>query len=175
MFILRIISGLALLTLGRQIYWVFAGVTGFLLGLDLAARLLPGQHEIVFIIIALILGVVGALLAIAFQQVAIILAGFAAAGLFAVALLEELRVTQPAILLVFFIVAGIIGAVLVLLNFDWAVILLSSIFGAAILARTIPMARPLAYVVFLVLAALGVIIQGVWYTTRRQAPAAPTT
>jgi hypothetical protein len=41
----RILLGIGLLLFGRQLFWLFVAVLGFLFGLDLVAPLLPNSVE----------------------------------------------------------------------------------------------------------------------------------
>ena len=82
--------------------------------------------------IALLAGLIGALLSVFLQKLAIALAGFAAAGYLCAILLTRLKLESFA--WVGFILGGIVGAVLLLTIFEWALIVLSSLIGAAFLA-----------------------------------------
>ena len=60
----RVLVGLLLLVLGRRLYWLFVAGVGFLYGLKLAPVLMPEQSETVIVIVALVLALVGALVAV---------------------------------------------------------------------------------------------------------------
>lgn len=169
--ILRIIAGLALLTLGRRLFWLFVAIIGFGFGFLLADRLFPRQGEIIQLVIALIFGVVGALLAVFLQKVAIYIAGFIAGGSILVNLLEILGIQRGPgdtfLLIIMFVIGGIVGAILVMLIFDWALIILSSLAGAGLVVRgevpilqgALPSEPAVDTVVFLVLLIAGIVIQ----------------
>ena len=57
MLVIRVISGLALLTLGRRLFWLFVGLIGFAVGIALAGQVFPSQSDLTQIIIALVLGI----------------------------------------------------------------------------------------------------------------------
>lgn len=57
-------GGGALLFLGRKLYWFFVGAVGFVVGLSLATQWLQGGSEIVILLVGIVIGVVGALLAL---------------------------------------------------------------------------------------------------------------
>ncbi len=72
-----LLVGLAVLLLGRRLFWLFVGAAGFAVGLHVAPMVLNGP-EWLMVVAALVLGILGAVLAIFFQWLAIGLAGFAA-------------------------------------------------------------------------------------------------
>src|SRR5688500_8251535 len=135
--IIRIVSGLLLLFLGRRLFWLFVGLVGFFAGLTFAARFFSEQSGMELLLIAAGCGIVGVLLAFCLQKLAIAVAGFLAGGLFATNLLESAAMQVPP--LVPFLIGGIIGAILLLTIFDWALILLSSVTGATLLSRALPL------------------------------------
>src|SRR5215471_16650199 len=65
----RIVVGLALLLLGRRLYWLLVAGIGFLTGMELAQWLLPGRPEWVFLVLALGLALVGTLAATVAQLI----------------------------------------------------------------------------------------------------------
>src|SRR5262245_52324544 len=73
-----LIVGLAVLLFGRRLFWLFVGAVGFAVGLHVARAVLADRPEWVVLIAALILGLIGAMLAIVFQWLAVGLGGFAA-------------------------------------------------------------------------------------------------
>jgi hypothetical protein len=175
MMIVELVIGVALLILGRRLFWLFVAGAGFLTGLVLAPRLFPDQSQAVILIIAVAFGMIGAVLALLFQRVAIIIAGFLIGGYLALALGNSLQILPQGLPgWFFFLVGGIIGALLVTALFTWALIILSSITGAALVVDALQ-ASPhvfapaagagpadngaLLMVVFVVLLAFGLIIQ----------------
>ena len=170
----RILVGFLLLVLGRRLYWLFVAVVGFLYGLELAPRLLPGQSQAVIVIIALGLALLGALLAVVATKVALGLTGFVAAGGIAAVVLQHLTIESGVVVLGIYFIAGIIGAVLFLLLFNAALIVLSSLAGAYLVVlgaeelRLISPAPETALVI--VLAVVGIVIQARPWRTRKPPP-----
>lgn len=169
----RVLVGLLLLVFGRRLYWLFVAGIGFLYGLKLAPRLLPDQSETVTVIVALVLAIVGALLAVVATRIVLGMIGFVASGGIAVLLLGNLGIDSGVVALAVFLIAGLIGAVLLLVLFDWTLIVLSSLAGASLIVMSvegvlqIPPLIPGTVLVF-VLAAVGILIQaGLW---RRRRP-----
>jgi len=158
----RIIEGLALLTLGRKLFWLFVGLFGFEAGMQFAPRLLPHQPEWLVLVVALILGVIGAVVAIFLQNMVIGVAGFVGGGGVAAGILQALNLDAGMLPLVAFIVGGIIGVILVSALFDWALIGLSSLAGALTLTNVFLPHHALALLAIVILFAIGVAIQGGW-------------
>ena len=86
--IVHILIGLVLLVLGRRLFWVFVGCVGFVVGAQMAQLYLELQPVWIVWAIALLSGLVGALLAVFFQTLAIGLAGLAVGSTTAVYLLN---------------------------------------------------------------------------------------
>ena len=75
--ILHGLIGIVLLALGRRLFWLFVGCVGFMAGLQMAQQYFGLQPSWVAWAAALLFGLVGALLALFFQKLAIVLGGFA--------------------------------------------------------------------------------------------------
>ncbi|MEX0787359.1 MAG: hypothetical protein WD906_06060 [Anaerolineales bacterium] len=172
MIVLQWLVGGALLFLGRKLYWFFVGAVGFIVGLTLAAQWLQGRSELVILLVGILIGVVGAVLAMFLQRVALTLAGFLAGGYVALGLTglaggEALRVT-----LLPFLLGGAVGALLILFLFDWALILLSSLTGSSVIVQSLDLGPTLQVLLFLVLLAVGIASQA--SLMRRQAASPPS-
>jgi hypothetical protein len=160
-----LVLGILLLLFGRRIFWLFVAVAGFIAGLTFATQFMTGQPELVILLIAIVAGCVGAFLGIILEGVAILIAGFLAGGYLATALAVSLGLTNSAGDWVIYILGGVIGLLLVAALFDWAIIILSALLGAEIIMPflNIP-ASPSYWLVFLVLLAVGIVVQaGVWH------------
>lgn len=167
--VIRILAGLGLLTLGRKLFWLFVGVVGFEFGFALAARALnrPSRtDDLLVLVIAILVGVGAALLAIFLKQIAVYVGGFFAGGSFGLNALRLLNIgNAPGVdagdllLAGAFIVGGIIGIILIAMVFDWALIVLSSLAGASMIANVGLGATPLAWLAFIALFVVGVVVQ----------------
>lgn len=155
----NIALGLIMLVAGRKMFWLFVGVVGFFAGFLFASRYFSGESQTVILIISLIAGVLGALLAVFLKNFAVALAGFIAGGLIAVSLISFSGWESGVAAWIIFIVGGIIGVILISFLFDWSLMLLSALMGAQLIVRTVNLESPLAVVVFLILFIIGVIIQ----------------
>ncbi len=169
--IVRILVGIALLTLGRKLFWLFVGVAGFMFGFGLATQYFRGQPDWVVLVIALAAGLVGVLLALFLQRFAVGVAGFVAGGYILINLLNAVGWQIDQFAWLPFVIGGIIGAVLVLILFDWALIILSSLTGATLIAQAIHFGPLITALAFIVLLILGIAIQASMMTQRE--PSAP--
>lgn len=157
--LLRLILGVLLLFLGRKFFWMFVGIIGFVAGFTLAGNLLKDQPQWLILLIGIVVGVIGAGLAVLLQRVAIALAGFAAGAYLAIALVQNLNLNLGALSWLPWIIGGIIGAILLFVFFDWALIILSSASGAGMIVSALPLTSPLSIIVYIILLVLGILVQ----------------
>jgi hypothetical protein len=158
--VLRILIGIALLLLGRKLFWLFVAAIGFVVAMDLVVRLFPESATLIAVVAGLAAGVIGALLAIFLQQVAVGLAGFLAGGYIILSLVEAFGLGEMTVLAwVLAIVGGIVGLILALALLDWALIVLSSLSGASLIAQSVDLRRPLTVLVFVVALVVGIVVQ----------------
>ncbi len=169
--LLGVLVGLALAFFGRQLFWLFVGGAGFAAGMLIATSLFPGQSDLVVLVIAVIAGLIGALLSVLLQRFAIGLAGFIAGGYALMNLAGALGHQDWAWL--GFVVGGVVGAVLVMILFDWALILLSALTGALLVVDNVKLDPAISLLVFAVLLIAGVVTQAA--QLRRTVPAPPST
>jgi hypothetical protein len=153
----KIISGLILLTLGRRLFWLFIALMGFLFGMQLAGFILIDQPFWLILLVALGVGLLGALIAVFAQRIAFALAGFFAGSYIAVIVAQSFRVYSATEL--FFVIGGIAGALLSVLFMDWAIIVLSCFVGAGVIIDTLGLEQIPSFVVFVALVIAGALIQ----------------
>lgn len=153
-------AGAALLILGRKLFWFFVGVLGFLFGMNIASQMLANQSQTIILAVALIIGVICAVLAVAVKKVAIGLAGFIAGGYLMYVLLPMLGLSPGSFLWVAVVVGGILGALLASTMFDWALILLSAGVGASMISKEFALPQPLSLISLAALFIVGMIVQG---------------
>lgn len=162
---LTLALGIVLLVFGRRAFWIFVAVAGFIAGLTFATQYMSGQSELVILLIAIVAGVIGAVLAIMVEWLAILIAGFLAGGYLAATLAVSLGLTIAAGNWVVYIIGGIIGLILVAALFDWAIIILSVLLGANLIVSGLSIPFSTYYwVIFLVLVVVGIVVQaGYWH------------
>jgi hypothetical protein len=158
--IISVIVGAAILLFGRKLFWLFVAALGFAVGLEIAAYFMKEPPQWLTLVVALGCGVIGALLAILLQKIAIAVAGFIAGGRIAWALAATFFVEHAHYRGITFVVGGILGALLLLALFDWVLILLSSVEGAHLIGNGITLPEKGAMILFITLAVIGVIVQG---------------
>jgi hypothetical protein len=166
MVVFEILLGIALLVAGNRLFWLFVGAMGFILGLFLAGLVFKGQPEWVIIVASVVLGLVGAGLARPFQQLMVVLAGFVAGGYIISSLITMFHFNIPVNPQILYVLCGLVGAALVTSLFEWAVIVLSSISGAALVADNLKIEQQTAAILILVLMIIGIVIQAGWVKWR---------
>ena len=159
MVILEILVGIALLILGRKLFWRFVSGTGFVCGVLFATQLLRGRPNWVVTLIALALGLLGAVLALFLQRLAIGIAGFLSGGYLAVSVVEMLGWEAGRFSWLSFVIGGVLCAALIRILFDWGLIILSSLTGTVGILQAIhPGPVPMA-LLFVLLLSLGIVTQ----------------
>src|SRR3972149_6375751 len=78
--IILALLGAALLAFGRKLFWLLVAVIGFMVGFYLAGQFLGDQSGWLILVIALVAGGLGAVLALFLQKIALGLAGFLGGG-----------------------------------------------------------------------------------------------
>jgi hypothetical protein len=158
--VVLVLCGIVVLLFGRSLYWALIAIAGFLVGMALANEWLADKEQWIRILAALGAGVLGAVIGILVQRLAFAIAGFFAGGYFAMALAARLHAGgDPHIWL---IVGGIIGAILAAMVMDWAIVVLSSLAGAAAILTPFQnkLDEKMLPIAFLVLVVIGIVFQG---------------
>jgi hypothetical protein len=151
-----LIAGGLLLIFGRRLFWLFVGVVGFVVVFRLAGAYLG--REGAGWIVAIVVGLLGAVAAVLVQKLAVTLAGFAAGAVGFVWLSEGLGWSLGALTLVGALIAGAIGAALVQWLFELGLVALSALVGAALVVEGLALEGTRS-LVFVILAVLGAIVQ----------------
>ncbi len=154
---------------GRRIFWLAVAIVGFLAGSDVASVTLADHSEPVVIVVAFAAGILGALVALLAERLAFALIGFSAGGYLGLAVVEQFAVPPEALL--FFVTGAVIGTIVALAITDWAIVVLTSLVGAAAVVSTLGLQPPITSIVLVLLAALGIFAQSV--DLRRFAARAP--
>jgi hypothetical protein len=163
--------GLLLVFAGRRLYWLALGGVGFYIGLALAARLFPGNTNGMELGLAFLLAIAGAVLAILAQRMAVGLGGFLLGGVgglwLASFLAPILNIQHEMWVWLFAALGAVIGVSVAAALFDAALVLISALAGAALIASRSHLVSPQDHWLFLVLAALGLIAQSTGGTKER--------
>ena len=159
--ILSILIGVVILLFGRKLFWLCVAAIGFAAGVELAPHLVQEPSALLSLTIALLLGIIGALLALFLQKIAIAVLGFLAGGKLAGAIAAAFFVHYAQHSTIVFVVGGVIGAILLLVLFDWALIVVSSLIGAHLIVyqSTIALPQSGSIILFIGLAVVGILVQ----------------
>ena len=154
-----VLIGVVILFFGRKLFWLCVAAVGFAVGVEIAPQLVHEPSSLLALVVALVFGLLGALLALFLQKIAIAVLGFLAGGKLACAIAVAFFVHYAQYSTIIFIVGGIIGAILLLALFDWALIVVSSFIGAYLIQSAIMLPPTGSTLVFVGLAIIGVIVQ----------------
>jgi Domain of unknown function (DUF4203) len=157
--IFSVLIGVVVLFFGRKLFWLCVAAIGFAAGVELAPRLVQEPSVLLSLTIALLLGIIGALLALFLQKIAIAVLGFLAGGKLAGAIAAAFFVHYAQHSAIIFVIGGIIGAILLLFLFDWALIVVSALIGAHLIQSVITLPQSGLTIVFIGLAVIGIIVQ----------------
>ena len=108
------------------------------------------------------------LLALLLQKLAIAIAGFLAGGSIAVALVAAFLANSAHYSVITFVIGGIIGALLLVALFDWALIIFSAIEGARLITGGVHLPSTGTTILLVVLALFGIMVQASMFRRRRR-------
>jgi hypothetical protein len=165
--IISALIGAVVLLFGRKVFWLCVAAVGFAAGFGLAPQIVHEPSTLLMLTFAIVLGFIGALLALFLQKIAITIAGFLAGGKLALAMAAAFLVQPAQYYWVTFLIGGIIGAILLLVLFDWALIALSSVVGAYLILSAFSLPASGTSILFIALVAVGVIVQATSLRRRR--------
>ncbi len=159
--IFSILIGVVILFFGRKLFWLCVAAIGFAAGVELAPHLVQDPSALLSLTIAILLGIIGALLALFLQKIAIAVLGFLAGGKLAGAIAAAFFVHYAQHSTIIFVIGGVIGAILLLVLFDWALIVVSSLIGAHLIVyqSTIALPQSGSIILFIGLAVVGILVQ----------------
>jgi hypothetical protein len=157
--IVGVLIGIAILFFGRKLFWLTVAAVGFAVGVEIAPLLVNEPSSLLALLIALVLGILRALLALFLQKVAIAVLGFFAGGKLATAIAAAFFVHYAQYSTIIFVIGGIIGAILLLAVFGWALIVVSSFIGAYLIQSAIVLPPTGSTLVFIGLAIVGIFVQ----------------
>ena len=117
---IQIAAGALLLLFGRKLFWLCLGIVGFLLAFTVISRLDLKIDDLWMLLLCLLLGVVGAILAIMLQKIAVAIAGFAIGAYATLFFLDSYGVDAGGYGWVLALVGGIIACLLAAALFEVA-------------------------------------------------------
>ena len=157
--IISVVVGAIILLFGRKLFWLLVAAIGFAAGVEVAPHFVHEASPIISLSFALVLGFVGALLAMFLQKLAIGVAGFLAGGRLALAIAAAFFVHHEGSSTIVFVIGGIVGAILLLIFFDWALIAVSSMVGAYLIESAFILPPAGTTILFLALTVIGILLQ----------------
>ena len=157
--VVGVLIGIVILFFGRKLFWLCVAAVGFAVGVEIAPHLVHEPSTVLALVIAIVFGVLGALLALFLQKIAIAVLGFLAGGKLASAIAAAFFVHYAQYSTIIFVIGGIIGAILLLALFDWALIVVSSFIGAYLIQSAIVLPPTGSTLVFVGLAIVGIFVQ----------------
>lgn len=157
--LLALVLGIVLLAAGRRLFWLALGAVGFLVGFELAGRLLDLDAGLVQLLVGVGAGVLGIFLAIFLQRLAIAVLGFVVGGTSALSVFDTTPEVFAAADALVFLVGGIVVALVAAFLFEIALVGLSALAGAALVAGAAGLDDLAFTVATFLLALVGIAIQ----------------
>lgn len=131
------VIGIMILFIGRKLFWLFIGSIGLLAGLTYTERLLGPQEQYVILAVAVLVGLVFATCAFLLKRLAVGLAGFLVGAYVTLYFLKAFGFQETQFVWLICLAGGILGIALLAFLFDWAIIFLSSMFGAILVIQSV--------------------------------------
>lgn len=155
--IVAMVLGTIILIMGRRLFWLLVGLLGFMAGFVFTEAHLADSSQFVMLLVALAVGILGAVLAMFMERLAFALAGGFAGAYVAAAVAASLGLSGAPGL--WMLIGGVLGAIVAAVVMDWAIIVLSSLAGAGMVVQGLALGSPTGSVVYVVLAVAGILIQ----------------
>ncbi len=152
--------GVLLIFFGRKLYWLALGGIGLALGLFFARQVFHLDSRGEELLIALLLGLVGAVLAVQAQKIAIAIGGFLLGGGAVLWLAERLGWAQDMKLVLFVFIGAVLGYLLAQGLFELALVLITAAVGAALVVNASHLGIREQPWLFFPLVAVGALWQG---------------
>ncbi|MFH1153146.1 MAG: DUF4203 domain-containing protein [Pseudomonadota bacterium] len=167
---LNLVAGILLLFAGRRLFWVSVACMGFLLAYRYCVEFqMPGPGWMTWAI-PLGIGLIGALVALLFQKVAVVVIGFMIGEMLTMDLVYFLGMEAGKYSWVILLAGGLAGAIALVVLFDWALILLSSLVGATVIIPVLGLDQTGGELPFIILVILGVAVQTALFMNVRKRP-----
>ncbi len=160
-----LLLGTGLVFWGKRLFWVFVAAAGFLFGMSTSQSLMPEEAIWFYLIVGAICGGIAVVLVKLLKNIAFGVGGFVLGAYLADGVLQMMDLNLGSISWVVIILGGAAGAALMLLLFNWALIILSASVGSLLITRSIPGEAPGLQILFIGLIVLGFIAQ-----TRKSQP-----
>jgi hypothetical protein len=157
--LITILLGFILLVGGNQLYWLFVGAAGFFLGIAITEWIGFNQSLWQQLTFALAAGLAATFLSYYQRKIFVYLAGFLAGGYFITSMPAVLGWNEILSGWQAFVLAGALTTLGLILIYDLALIVISSLCGAAMIAQNLTFGSISSQAMFVVLILFGVIAQ----------------
>ncbi|HYD48370.1 MAG TPA: DUF4203 domain-containing protein, partial [Terriglobales bacterium] len=143
MLVPQLVVGLVMLLFGRSLFWLFAAALGFVVATGWAVGVMTGGQVLLdrvewqAVAVGVLAGLAGAVAAVFLERLAIAVAGFVAGAEIASWLFFTVAFESTPFYWIWVLLGAIVGAILLWFVFDWALIALSSLLGAALVTDTL--------------------------------------
>ena len=153
--------GFLTLILGRQYYAVYVGAITFMLARIYIPQFFPKQSISNVSVTSIVAGILVGGLSFSLKRILAIIASFFVGGSLVFGVADIVGLDPAFQTWTAFVIAGVIGAVLTLLAFDFAVIFLSAVYGASLILQSLHLPGFSQLFWLILLAAFGIIVQWV--------------
>lgn len=157
--VVLVLVGVALLAAGRRLFWLALAALGFCAGLFAVDRWLGDLPQPTALVVAVAIGLLGLVLALVVQKVAVAFGGFVLGAVLTARLLPFTSLELGAWLPLVIVAGGVAVALLALAAFGLALTVVTAGAGAALLVESITMPPRFESVLFAGLWVLGVLVQ----------------
>lgn len=159
---LSFLVGAVLIVAGRRLVWLAVAAAGFVIGAWTATLLAPRIEDVW--IVALVMGVAGAVLAVIVQRLAIAVAGAGLGALIALrwadALTQALGIENQQLgVIIAMILGGLLGLLLASKVFALAAVLVTAAIGAVLVATQLPVSSGMQAAAAVLLVVIGLVVQ----------------
>ena len=156
---LQVGVGVLLIFLGQRLFWLCVAAVGFLFTFALVSRLSFEMTPEWSLVLAIALGIAGAILAVFLQRAAVAIAGFFFGIYAALWVIDGWGLELDNLEWLLVIGSAVLAAVLAVSLLEITLIVLSSLVGSALLSVASGLDYPASSILFLVVALLGIAFQ----------------
>ena len=161
------VAGGLLLLFGKKLYWIILILLSLVAGAWLGLEVIPQEPDWLKFVIPVVTGATAAFICYVLHRLALQIAGICIGGLLGYLLIDAFFVKPWP--LVGLCGGCLLGLLLVIKIFDWSLVLLSALSGAALLGHLIPVELWLQGVFALVFFVIGLAFQS-WMESKKKKP-----
>lgn len=157
--LINLAFGFIFLIAGHQLPWLFVAGVGYFIGWPLSDMFSVGPGTLERITFSLAISAIAVFLAYFLKKLIVSAAAFYAGGIAFLSLAQILSWDFTAVRLPVFLLAGGVSALVILLSYNWSLIIISTISGATIITQNINFGDISDVAMFLLLLMVGLITQ----------------